>query len=146
MAQPSAAQPAAVQSKTVREALTKYEAVALADNKLTNAQKVKISKRMEQARTMLTAMEQRGTDLTVATNTHKASFAERMVTKKIDKQIQKKLAPNSPKATGNTLLRAGIIIGLIGLVLLLVGNGVGATIGYLALIAGIVLIIIGLIG
>jgi len=95
---------------------------------------------------MNTVSQKEATTLNTTTSAKKLNLFERTMVKRIDKQIKNKMAPNKTKKTmATTLLKAGIIIGIIGLILLLVGNGVGATIGLIALIAGLVLIILDLV-
>ncbi|MBC8156037.1 MAG: lipoprotein [Bacteroidetes bacterium] len=73
----------------------------------------------------------------------KMNLMKRLVAKSMDKKIQNKLAPKKPMA--KSLLTIGLIIGLIGLLLLLIGTGTVATLGYVGLIVGIVLVIASLI-
>lgn len=124
-------------------AQTKQASDALASLKATNATDRRMTKRIERAEKMLAEVNQKASTQTV-TSTKKASFMERTMLKSIDAKIKKHMAPKETTAmTG--YVRLGAIIGLIGLLLLLIGNGVGATIGLIALIAGLVLILLGVI-
>jgi len=124
-------------------AQTKQASDALASLKATNATDRRMTKRIERAEKMLAEVNQKASTQTT-TSAKKASFMERTMLKSIDAKIKKHMAPKETKAmTG--YVRLGAIIGLVGLLLLLIGNGVGATIGLIALIAGLVLILLGVI-
>jgi hypothetical protein len=116
---------------------------ALASLKATHATDRRMTKRIERTEKMLAEVNQKAATQAV-TSTKKASFLERSMLKSIDKKIKKHMAPKETNAlTG--YVRLGAIIGLVGLLLLLIGNGVGATIGLIGLIAGLVLILLGVI-
>ena len=66
------------------------------------------------------------------------------MTKKIDKQIKKHMAPDEAKVMDRAT-RAGIIIGIVGLLLSLLFGGVLGLLGLLMLIGGIVLILVGVL-
>ncbi|MEZ0541200.1 hypothetical protein [Fibrella arboris] len=124
-------------------AQTKQASDALVSLKAANSTDRRLTKRIEKAERMLAQVNLTSVAQPVAT-TKKASFMERTMLKSIDKKIKKHMAPKETTAmTG--YVRLGAIIGLIGLLLLLIGNGVGATIGLIALIAGLVLILLGVI-
>ncbi len=116
---------------------------ALASLKTTHAADRRLTKRIERAEKLLADANQKATTQPVS-STKKANLMQRVMLKGIDKKIQKHLAPKNTDAfTG--YVRIGAIVALIGLLLLLIGNGVGATIGLLALIAGLVLVLLGVI-
>lgn len=116
---------------------------ALASLKTTHAADRRLTKRIERAEKMLADVNQKATTPAVS-STKKANLMQRVMLKGIDKKIQKHLAPKDTDAfTG--YVRIGAIVALIGLLLLLIGNGVGATLGLIALIAGLVLILLGVI-
>ncbi|WP_128547660.1 hypothetical protein [Larkinella soli] len=71
----------------------------------------------------------------------KMNLVERMMLKKIDKKIKNSLAPEEAKAMSRTL-RAGIILGVVGLLFALLFGGVLGLLGVLLLIAGVVLILV----
>jgi len=122
---------------------TQQASDALASLKTTHAADRRLTKRIERAEKMLADVNQKATTQPVS-STKKANLMQRVMLKGIDKKIQKHLAPKDTDAfTG--YVRIGAIVALIGLLLLLIGNGVGATIGLLALIAGLVLILLGVI-
>ena len=104
--------PAELPKAQIEQALTKAEVYAS-----TNARPAawrKLSRRITKIREVLTAQPQ----AVPATNAaKKPSLVQRVMLKSMDKKIQKHLAPEQPKAVGT--LTAGLIIGLIGLLLLL---------------------------
>jgi len=131
----AAAVPVAAQTKQASEALVSLKAANATDRRMT--------KRIERAEKMLAEANQKSSTQTVTT-TKKANLMERMMLKSIDKKIKKHMAPKDTNAlTG--YVRLGAIIALAGLLLLLIGNGVGATIGLIALIAGLVLVLLGVL-
>jgi hypothetical protein len=102
-----------------------------------------MTRRIERAEKMLADVNQNAATQQVS-SARKANLMQRVMLKGIDKKIQKHLAPKDTDAfTG--YVRIGAIVALIGLLLLLIGNGVGATVGLIALIAGLVLILLGVI-
>ncbi|WP_375445920.1 hypothetical protein [uncultured Fibrella sp.] len=144
---PAADVPAVVATEAVANApvavQTKQASDALASLKTTNSTDRRLTKRIEKAEKMLADVNQK-TSTQAVTSTKKASFFERTMLKSIDKKIKKHMAPKETTAmTG--YVRLGAIIALVGLLLLLIGNGVGATIGLIALIAGLVLVLLGVI-
>ena len=100
---------------------------------------------MTRVKTMLTEVAQQKT---LSTNSlqqaKKMSLKERIMTKKIDKQIRKHMAPDETKALDRST-RAGIILGIVGLLLALLFGGVLGLLGLLMLIGGIVLILVGVL-
>ncbi|GAB3259714.1 hypothetical protein GCM10027347_23540 [Larkinella harenae] len=121
------------------------EAVARNDNKLAGSKKVE--KRMARVQNLLaeaSAKAANTTDNTKAaamTSTKKMNLAERMMMKKVDKQLKKSLAPEEAKAMSRTL-KAGIIVGVVGLLFALLFGGVLGLLGILMLIGGLVLILV----
>ena len=130
-----AAAPVATQTQQAYDALASLKTTHAADRRLT--------RRIERAEKLLADANQKTTTMAVS-STKKASVMQRVMLKGIDKKIQKHLAPKDTSAfTG--YIRIGAIVALVGLLLLLIGNGVGATLGLIALIAGLVLILLGVI-
>ncbi|CCH52243.1 hypothetical protein BN8_01228 [Fibrisoma limi BUZ 3] len=120
------------------------DAVAKNDNKLVESRKVQ--KRLAKVQQLLTAAGQNQSAVasTKATNTRKITLVERLMTKKLDKQIHKKLAPK--KATANTtILATGAVVVIIGLLLILLTAGTANTIGVIALLAGAIILLVGLL-
>jgi hypothetical protein len=116
---------------------------ALASLKTTYATNKRLTKRIEKAERMLADASTQNTAQPAAP-AKKAGLAQRLMLKSIDKKIQKHLAPKDSLQITN-YVRVGAIVALVGLLLLLIGNGLGATIGLIALIAGLVLILLGVI-
>lgn len=135
--------PTVAQATPTLTVQTQQASDALASLKATHATDKRMTKRIERAEKMLAEVNQKATAQPTAP-VKKTGLAQRLMIKSMDKKIQKHLAPNETKAfTG--YVRLGAIIALVGLLLLLIGNGVGATIGLLALIAGLVLVLLGVI-
>jgi hypothetical protein len=127
------------QAKTT---MNEVEAYVRSDNKL--ASNKKLTKRMERVKMMLNSVSAQ--KLVTTASAKKASLVERMVAKRLDKQVKNKLAPESPaKAMARSMLTIGVIVGVAGLLLLLIGNTAGAIIGGIALVVGIVLILLDLL-
>ena len=126
-------------SANIDQALTKVEAYA--STKAGSKDARKLERRITKIREVLATSPQRVEATTGATK--KATLVQRMMMKSMDKKIQKHLAPEQTMLTST--MTAGLVIGLIGLLLLLLTSGIGATIGLIALVAGIVLVILGLI-
>lgn len=117
---------------------------ALAANHTALADK-KVAKRLARVEKMLTMASAKATAEPAAVQaTKKASLAERLVMKKIDKQINKKLSPNEAKVSTGTLATGAVFV-IVGLLLLLLTSGTAATIGLIALIVGAVLLLLGLL-
>lgn len=133
----------AAQIEAVQQAVEQLEAYAATDTKL--AGNKKLEKRMTRVKTMLAEVAQQKT---LSTNSlqqaKKMSLKERIMTKKIDKQIRKHIAPDEAKALDRST-RAGIILGIVGLLLALLFGGVLGLLGLLMLIGGIVLILVGVL-
>lgn len=127
---------------------TKQASEALASLKATHASDKRMTRRIERAESMLAEASAKATTSATAqpvATTKKAGLAQRLMLKSMNQKIQKHLAPKETKASFTGYVRLGAIIGLVGLLLLLIGNGVGATIGLIALIAGLVLLLLGVI-
>ncbi len=126
-------------------ALTQVEAYVRNDSKL-SADK-KLNKRMERVKQLLaTETTKAATAPTATASPKKMNLLERVAVKRLDKQIKNRLAPEETNRTMvRSLLTAGLVVGIIGLILLLVGNGFGATLGLIALIVGLVLVLLDLV-
>lgn len=133
----------AAEVEATKQAVAQIEAFAAANNEL--AGNKKLEKRMARVKAMLTEATQTQTlSPNALQTTKKMSLAERVMTKKIDKQIKKHMAPDQAKALDRAT-RSGIIIGIVGLLLSLLFTGVLGLIGVLMLIGGIVLILVGVL-
>lgn len=133
-----AAAPAATKAD-IETMLVKAEAMASA--KASPAEARKLERRAAKIREVLNTTP--ANSLAPAAPVKKAGLAQRLMMKSMDKKIQKQLAPEQPMRSST--LTAGLVIGLIGLLLLLLTSGVAATIGLIALVVGIVLVILGLL-
>lgn len=128
-------------------ALDQVDAMVRNDSKL--AADKTVQKRLNRVRTFLAATSAKATTTTsTATNaSRKMNLMERMMLKKLDKKISKHLAPANPeKAMAiKGVLAAGAVLVLAGILLLLLTTGTGATIGVVAIIGGLVLLLLGLL-
>jgi heme O synthase-like polyprenyltransferase len=133
------AMPVAATKADIEHALVRAEAMASAKARPTEARK--LEKRIARIREVLATTP--ATQAAATAPAKKMGLAQRLMTKHMDKKIQRQLAPEQPMRSST--LTAGLVIGLIGLLLLLLTSGTAATIGFIALIAGIVLVILGLL-
>lgn len=131
--------PVAATKADIETMLVKAEAVASA--KARPAEARKLERRITKIREVLNTAP--ASSLAPAAPVKKAGLAQRLMMKSMDKKIQKHLAPEQPMRSST--LTAGLVVGLIGLLLLLLTSGVAATIGLIALVVGIVLVILGLL-
>lgn len=134
--------PAAVQAKA---ALAQMDALVSANPSL--AENKRVDKRMSKVRTMLTTMSTASAAPTTTVAPKKMNLVQRMMLKKMDRKISKQLAPANPEkamiSTGTLALGAVLVI--VGLLLILLTTGTGATIGIIALLAGAVVLLLGLL-
>lgn len=118
---------------------------AVASTNANAAGSKKLEKRMARVQKMLAEASAKATAAPAATNsTHKMNLAERMMLKKIEKKMKSSgsVSPEEAKVMSRTL-RAGIIIGVVGLLfVLLFGGNVLGLLGVLMLIGGVVLILV----
>lgn len=135
---------ASVSEANVPAVADQLDALVRNDSKL--AENKQLSKRVSRLKNMLS---ESATQKTVAATTtvRKANVLERLMIKKLNKKISKHLAPDSPKKpmVNGGLLAGGVILLVIGLLLLLLGSGTGATIGLIAAIVGALALIFGLL-
>ena len=111
--------------------------------KAANTTNRRMTKRIERVEKIVTEAAQKALFQTVATP-KKAGLMERLMLKNIDKKIKKHMAPNESNAlTGYVWL--GAIVALAGLLLIVIGNSLFATIGLIALIGGLVLVLLGVL-
>lgn len=134
--------PEAVQAKA---ALAQMDALVSANPSL--AENKRVEKRMSKVRTMLTTMSTASAVPTATAAHKKMNLVQRMMLKKMDRKISKQLAPANPEkamiSTGTLALGAVLVI--VGLLLILLTTGAGATIGIIALLAGAVVLLLGLL-
>ncbi|MBO0936150.1 hypothetical protein J2I47_06290 [Fibrella sp. HMF5335] len=104
---------------------------ALVSLKATYAGNRRMTRRLERAEKQLAESRL----VPAATQAKKPTLVQQLVLKKMAKKMEWKLAPEQTKAiTGNA--RLGLIIAGVGLILLLLGNGLGSILGLIALLAG----------
>ena len=132
----------AAQIKAVETQFNEAVASARREGKL--AESKKLEKRIARVQTMLAEASANPEKLTAAA-AKKPNFAQRMMVKKMNNKIAKKLAPQDTDATNATsgLLRLGVIIAIIGLILLFI-PGLG-WLGSIGIIVGLVLILLDLL-
>ena len=142
------AQPVATTTQPLTQAntaITQLDAYVQKDSKL--ATNKILSKRIARIKNLLASTT--GTLSQKATNApHKANLMERLMLKKMNKQISKQLAPNHvEKAMLNKgKLIGGIILLIAGIVLLIAGSGTAIFIGILLSILGVLGVLVGLLG
>ena len=124
-------------------ALNQVDALVRNDNQLASDRTVQ--KRLNRVRTLLASAK--AATPSAVTTTKKASLMERFMLKKMDKKINRQLAPNQPDKAmiSSGTLATGAVLVIVGLLLLLLTTGTAATVGVIALIAGAVVLLLGLI-
>lgn len=129
---------------TMNEALDQMDALVRNDSKL--ADNKAVQKRLNRIRTLASVATPSST-VEVSNSTKKAGLMERMMLKKMNKKISKQLAPNNPNKAmiSSGTLATGAVLVIVGLLLLLLTTGTGATVGLIALLAGAVVLLIGLL-
>lgn len=126
-------------------ATTNADVYALADNKLVTTKTV--PDRMLRAKKLLTSTT--GTLRPEVNYTaYKVSAIERLMVKKINKQIRKQLAPTQPEKAmlSKGKLIGGIVLLIAGLIMLIAGMGTVAFIGLILSLLGFLGVIVGLFG
>ncbi|MBO0929522.1 hypothetical protein [Fibrella aquatilis] len=115
------------------------KAEAMASTKATASESRKLNRRIAKIREVLAKAPLAAP--TTTTTTKKASLVQRMMLKRMDSKMKQQLAPEQPMRTST--LTAGLVIGLIGLLLLVLS--VANPLGLILLVVGIVLVILGLL-
>jgi hypothetical protein len=135
----------AAQAVQAKAALAQLDALVSANPSLVDNKRV--DKRMSKVRTMLTSMSTANTAPSATAAPKKMNLVQRMMLKKMDRKISKQLAPANPEkamiSTGTLALGAVLVI--VGLLLILLTSGAGMTIGIIALLAGAVVLLLGLL-
>lgn len=145
--QPVAAEVAtpATQAVQAKAALAQMDALVSANPSL--AENKRVEKRMSKVRTMLTNMSTANAAPAATAAPKKMNLVQRMMLKKMDRKISRQLAPANPEkamiSTGTLALGAVLVI--VGLLLIIFATGTGATIGIIALLAGAVVLLLGLL-
>lgn len=129
---------------TMNEALDQMDALVRNDSKL--ADNKAVQKRLNRIRT-LASVATTSPRVEASNSTKKAGLMERIMLKKMNKKISKQLAPNNPNKAmiSSGTLATGAVLVIVGLLLLLLTTGTGATVGLIALLAGAVVLLIGLL-
>ncbi|WP_223833804.1 hypothetical protein [Spirosoma profusum] len=146
---PATLAPAVTPAEQVAQAnaqLDKVDALVRNDSKL--AADKTVQKRLNRIRALVASTTAKTNVASVESgSTKKMNLVERMMLKKMNKKISKQLAPANPEKTmlNSGTLATGAVLVLIGLLLLLLSTGTGATIGLIALIVGAVLLLVGLL-
>lgn len=128
------------------QSMDKVEALVRNDQKL-SADKT-VQKRLNRIRTLLATQSRNVAVATpVSTAGKKMNLMERLVLKKMNRTISKQLAPANPHQpmAVKSILALGAVVLIAGILLLLLTTGTGATIGLIGVIAGLALLLIGLI-
>ncbi len=112
----------------------------VASNKTGLATNKKLATRLNRVQHLLATTSEKQA-LSPAKTTAKMGLMAKLVTKRINKQIEKKLAPDQPKT--QSAIRLGIIVGIIGLLLLIIGNGFFGGLGGVLLVIGLLGILLG---
>ena len=129
----------------VNTTVSQLEAYVRSDNKLATDEK--LSKRMVRVKNLLTSThETLGSKTTYAP--HKMNVVERLMIKRMNKQIGQQIAPNNPE---KALVKQGQLIGglvllIVGLLLLILGTGTVAFIGLIVSLVGALGVIISVLG
>jgi hypothetical protein len=127
-------------------ALDQMDAMVRNDSKL-SADKT-VQKRLNRVRTLLASASAKASlSPTEVTAPRKMNLVERMMLKKMNKKINKQLAPANPERAMaiQPLLVLGAILVIVGLLLLIFGTGTATTIGLIGLLGGAVLLLLGLL-
>ncbi len=127
-------------------ALNQMDLMVRNDSKL-SADKT-VQKRLNRIRTLLASTSAKAS-LTPGevSAPKKMNLMERLMLKKMNKNISKQLAPANPNQTMSSrgTLAAGAVLVIIGLLLLVLTSGTAATVGLVAILVGAVILLIGLL-
>lgn len=127
-------------------ALDQMDALVRNDSKLSADKSVQ--KRLSRVRTLLASASAKASlTPTEVSGPKKMNLLERMMLKKMNKKINKQLAPANPERAMaiQPLLVLGAILVIVGLLLLIFGSGTATTIGLIGLLGGAVLLLLGLL-
>ncbi|GAB4025416.1 hypothetical protein GCM10028773_50870 [Spirosoma koreense] len=104
----------------------------------------KLTRRMASINQFLTNAEHQSTVANQSKATQKTTLMQRLMIKKINRNIKHHLSPASPeRAMAKSVLTVGLIIGIIGLIFLLLS--VAPPLGLILLLVGLVLVLVDLI-
>lgn len=111
---------------------------ALASNKTQLSGKQKLNARMTGVMNMINSADEKQLSTTTSQKMGKVAT---MIAKSVDKKIQKHMGPKAAKSS--SAIRLGIIVGIIGLLLIIIGNSFFSTLGVIALVVGLLGILLG---
>lgn len=131
--------PAVTETQATAVATPAQLSEVLAANKTGLTTNKKLVKRMSRVQKLLTTTSEKQA-LSPGTTTAKMGMVAKMVTKKINNRIEKKLAPE--QAQTKSAIRLGIILSIIGLVFIIIGGFFGV-LGSIALAIGLIGILLG---
>lgn len=133
------AAPKEIAPATAAATLDQVDALVRNDRKL--AADKTIQKRLNRVRSLLATS---AVESAPAGSVHRASMMERVMTKKMDRQITKKFSPQKPALNSGTLATGAVLV-IVGLLLMLLTTGTAATIGLIALVIGVIALLLGLL-
>ncbi|QDK78921.1 hypothetical protein EXU85_10010 [Spirosoma sp. KCTC 42546] len=143
---PAVATSPAQQLAQANSTLNEVDALVSTNNKL--AVNKTVQKRLNRVRALLASASTKASlNPTEVAAPKKMNLMERLMVKKMNKKISKQLAPNNPdKAMINSgTLATGAVLVIVGLLLILLTTGTAFTVGVIALLAGAVLLLVGLL-
>lgn len=135
----------AVQLAQAKQAVSEVEAYVRNDSKL--ASNKKLTRRVAKLNALMATATTKTVQTTDVASTKKMNLMQRFMLKKMNKKISHQLAPANPEKAMAVkgILALGAVILIVGLLLVLLTTGTGATIGVIGIIGGLALLLIGLI-
>ncbi|MVM38162.1 hypothetical protein GO730_12175 [Spirosoma sp. HMF3257] len=124
------------------------DALVRANSQLTTTQAKTVQKRLNRVQTCLGLEATKASQApTKIATPRKMNLLERMMLKKLNRQISKQLAPANPDRTlaSTSILILGAVLVLGGILLLALTSGGGFALGAIALAAGLVILLIELL-
>ncbi len=118
-------------------ALDRLDALVKNDNALANNKR--LEKRLAHVRTLLAARPTAPTDAA-----QKMTVTQKLVMRKLNHRVHQQLTPTA-MPSNQQAFRIGLVVGVVGLLLLLIGNSFIAALGGIALLVGIVLVVLSLL-
>ncbi|GAB4015971.1 hypothetical protein GCM10028808_42920 [Spirosoma migulaei] len=143
---PAVAVSPAQQLAQANSTLNEVDALVSTNNKL--AANKTVQKRLNRVRALLASASTKASlNPTEVAAPKKMNLMERLMVKKMNKKISKQLAPNNPDKTmmNSGTLATGAVLVIVGLLLILLTTGTAFTVGVIALLAGAVLLLVGLL-
>lgn len=133
----------AVQADKATAALDQLDAMVRNDSKLATDKSVQ--KRVNRVKALLATATQKNALTTAPEQPQKMNLVQRLMVKKMNKRINKQLAPENPNKpmANKTILVAGAVVLLVGLLILVLGTS--SALSSILLGAGIVILLVGLL-